>query len=212
MIHSQILNDNQAEIVQNLGFLTEFDFYLAGGTALALQLGHRTSIDFDFYSPQKLDTDKIKKEFIKHFPREKIGDKQPEDTFWLTIKGINLSIFYYPYKLIRGLINCPPIKLASLEDLAAMKIAAVIQRARQRDFFDLFYLIKNIGLKKVIGSCLQKYPWYQENNKIIFKALIYFDEANEDREVNRIRVFDKDLNWEKVKEQITMEVKRYLRQ
>lgn len=211
MIYPQILNGKQAEILRNLGFLTDFGFYLAGGTALAIQLGHRTSLDFDFYSQEKLDTDKLRREFVRHFPDEKIPQEQPEDTFWLTISGINLSIFYYPYKLVKKLADYPPVKLASLEDIAAMKIAAVIQRARQRDFFDLYYLLKKLSLARVIEATYEKYPWYQENNQIIFKALTYFEEADEDTEIRRIAIFDKNLSWKKVKETIKKEVENYLR-
>lgn len=103
-----------------------------------------------------------------------------------------------------------PIKLAYYEDIAAMKIVAIIQRAKQRDFFDLYYLIKKMGLTKIISATYKKYPWYEENNQIILKALTFFEEADQDEEIKRITILDKALNWERVKKEITIEVKRFM--
>jgi len=207
--HLEILSGNQKKVVRNLSFLKTSSYYLGGGTALALQLGHRTSLDFDFYSPYRLENKDLEKLFKAHFPKIILPKVQPEDTFQMRIFKINLSFFYYPYKLVGQLVDFPAFKLASLEDIAAMKVAAVVQRAKQRDFIDLFYLIKKIGLKKVIKATYEKYPWYEENNQIIFKALTYFEEADRDEEIQRIDIIDKTLSWTRVKETLLIEVKKY---
>lgn len=186
-------------------------FYLAGGTALALQLNHRTSLDFDFYSQEKLATKNLISDFKKSFPKIPLEEKQPEDTFQTAINGVSFSVFYYPYGLIGELIDFPPIKLASLKDIAAMKIAAIVQRAKQRDFIDLYFLIEQLGLTVILDAVYKKYPWYEENNQIVFKALIYFDEADLDKEINQVMIFDKNLHWRKVKEKILAEVNNYLK-
>ena len=210
MFYPEILSLKQKKILAGLTFLKGFPFYLAGGTALALQLGHRTSLDFDFYSREKFDNQQVTQAFKKQFLNIFLAKEQLENTWQGKVLGINISVFYYPYKLIGSLIDFTPVKLASYEDIAAMKIVAIIQRAKQRDFFDLYYLIKKIGLTKIIAATYKKYPWYEENNQIIFKALTFFEEANQDEEINRVAVFDKTLNWEKVKKEITIEVKRFL--
>lgn len=210
MFYPEILSAKQKKVLAGLTCLKGYPFYLAGGTALAIQLGHRSSLDFDFYSPEKFDNKQISKAFKKQFINILLPNKQSENTWQGKIMGVNISVFYYPYKLIRPLIDFTPIKLASYEDVAPMKIVAIIQRAKQRDFFDLYYLIKKIGLTKIIASTYEKYPWYEENNQIVFHALTFFEEADMDEEIKKIAIFDKELNWERVKKEITIEVKRLI--
>ena len=88
-----------------------------------------------------------------------------------------------------------------------MKVAAIIQRGKQRDFVDIYYLIEKLGMARVIEVSFKKYPWYQENSQIIFKTLTYFDEADADTEVSRISLLDKNLSWEQVKQKIATAVK-----
>ncbi|MCL5675969.1 MAG: nucleotidyl transferase AbiEii/AbiGii toxin family protein [Patescibacteria group bacterium] len=210
VFYPKILRPKQKKVLAGLTFLNGFPFYLAGGTALALQLGHRTSLDFDFYSPEKFKNQQVARAFKKQFLNIFLGKEQLENTWQGKVLGTNISVFYYPYKLIGPLIDFSPVKLASYEDIAAMKIVAIIQRAKQRDFFDLYYLIKKIGLTKIITATYKKYPWYEENDQIIFKALTFFEEADQDEEIKRIAIFDKALNWEKVKKEITIQVKRFM--
>ena len=136
--YPQILNEKQHKILAKLGFLLDFSCYLGGGTALALQLGHRTSLDFDFYTSRKFDNLRLLQQFRDAFDAVEIGENLPADTLQLNVSGINVSVFYYPYKLIDKLIEFPPIKMASLTDIAAMKVAAVVQRAKQRDLLTHF--------------------------------------------------------------------------
>ncbi len=200
----QILNKNQESLIKDISFLKFPPYYLSGGTALALQLGHRTSLDFDFDSKEKFDSKNL---FVE---AETIS--RTEDTIQVVVNGISLSIFYYPYKLIDNLVKFEGIQLAGLCDIAAMKVVAVIQRAKQRDFVDLYYLIKSLGLKKIIDSVYQKYPWYTDNSMIIFRSLIYFEEADSDSEAGRIIIFNSKVTWELVKFEIKTEVDKYLAQ
>jgi predicted nucleotidyltransferase component of viral defense system len=201
-LYPQILNEKQKDLIKDIGFLNFPPYYLSGGTALALQLGHRTSLDFDFDSNEKFDSQQL---FVD---AETVS--RTENTLQVVINEISVSIFYYPYKLIDNLVNFESIQLAGLCDIAAMKVVAIIQRARQRDFVDIYYLIKSLGLRKVIDSVYQKYPWYLDNEMIIFKSLIYFEEADNDSEAGRITIFDSKTTWEKVKLEIKIEVDKYL--
>ena len=209
MLYPQILSKNQQEVLTKLDVLGK-DYYLAGGTALALQLGHRTSLDFDLYntnhfSNEKL-TAKLKKTFSTGF---KASAGQPKDTLFAEIMGVKISVFYYPYQLINGLVEFPPIKLASIEDISAMKVTAIVQRGKQRDFIDLYYLINRIGINKILESAYKKYPWYREMDEIIFTSLTYFDDAEKDRGLRAIRVLDSKFSWEKAKAIILKEIKKY---
>ncbi len=92
-----------------------------------------------------------------------------------------------------------------------MKIAAIVQRAKQRDFLDIYYLLKKISFGKIIEATYAKYPWYEENSKIIFKSLTYFDDANQDNEVSAVKIFDKSVTWPRVKKEISKKVAEYLK-
>lgn len=203
--YSHILNPTQNKILPQLSF-TKPQFYLGGGTALALQLGHRTSVDFDFYAPNKFDNQQMTQTIGQLFPGTNTSSKQPENTLRLDVMGTEVSAFYYPYSLLNPLVDYGPIYLASLTDIAAMKTAAVVQRAKQRDFYDIYYLIKELGLEKIIGATYQKFPWYEENNIIVFTSLTYFTDADKDPEADRVQVFDTKLTWDKVKDFITSSV------
>lgn len=209
IFYPQILTNDQKKILSGLKDGNEFRFYLAGGTAAALLLGHRTSADFDFYSREKFDVKKAARFIKKRFLKTEIQVSE-ENTLIMMAGGVSVSVFYYPYKLVKPLVNYPPIRLASPVDIAAMKIAAVIQRARQRDFVDLYYLIRELTLIRIIAAAYEKFPWYEENPKMITKALMYFEEADQDKEADRIKILDKNVSWEKVKKFIVNEVRKFI--
>ncbi len=207
--YPNILRPEQHQALGKLAVSRVFDWYLAGGTALALQLGHRTSLDFDFYSNEKLEDNKFLTPLRQSLPSIKIS-RQTEDTLQGTVDGVNISVFYYPYPLVKKVVDFPPIQLASLEDIAAMKIVAIVQRAKQRDFWDMYYLTETLGVAVIMKCVYAKYPWYEENNQIVLRSLTYFDDADNDQEVDRVTIFDKNLRWTDVKENIRHEVKKYL--
>ena len=100
-----ILNWNQKRILKHVAFLERQAFYMAGGTVLALQLGHRISKDLDFYTPKHFNATILTQNFKKVFGKEIEEISQAQDTVYLTIKKTDLSFFRYPYKLIRSLVN-----------------------------------------------------------------------------------------------------------
>ena len=128
-------------------------------------------------------------------------------TLFLTINKVDFSLFYYPYKLIGKTERYKGIEIASIEDVAAMKVGALVQRGKRRDFIDLFYLLQKFSLKEILKFTLKKFPGYQE--MLVLRALIYFEDA-EDEDLQRgIRIFDKNFSWKKAKERIFDEVRKY---
>lgn len=208
-LHREILNQEQERILDQLEFISATSLYLGGGTALALQVGHRTSVDFDFYISKQFDVVKMKRMFMNGLPGARLLGESSDGTLRVAVENTEVSVFYYPYPLIDRLVNFPPVKLASLKDIAAAKVAAVVQRARQRDFVDIYYLAKELGFTEVVKSAYKKFPWYEENSGIVIKSLGYFEEADRDAEANRVKVFDKSITWQVVKSQITQELKKF---
>lgn len=177
--------------------------YLAGGTATAIHFGHRHSYDLDFFT-QKTFEEKTILQLL-----DSIGDFKLEETGWKTIigalAGIKFSLFYYKYLLInpaKKLLN--NLHLASLEDLAAMKIAAIADRGTKRDFIDLYFLSRFYPLVKFLEFYDQKYQNLATNKPHILRSLVYFADAEADPMPEMI----KPVGWEEVKKFFEEEVKK----
>lgn len=156
------------------------DFYLAGGTGLALQLGHRDSIDFDFFSDQDIDTKElflfIKDIFAGH---QIIKTQEEKNTLTVFIDdNIKLSFFTYQYKLIDHLINEPYLKIASILDIACMKLSAITSRATNKDYIDLYFICREIKLKNILNILNKKLPELDPN--LVLKSLVYFKDINKE--------------------------------
>ena len=194
-----------------LGLLGRQDFfkkvYLAGGTALALQIGHRLSFDLDFYISEKFNEKKLLGQL------KKIGDFQEQVIDWQTIlgefPGVKFSIFYYQYPLIELPKEFLKIKIAGLKDIGAMKIGAVSGRGTKRDFIDLYFLAKkHFSLKQMLKFYDKKYKNLSNLYSHILKSLVYFNDAEQEE----IPQMLKQCDWEKVKKYFLIEVPRVLDQ
>lgn len=168
--------------------------YLAGGTACALQLGHRVSLDLDFFTEKEFDTEIILRQL-----EELLGFKLDETAKW-TILGsfpkVKFSYFYYRYPLVKKPLQFSQINLASLEDIAAMKIDAICSRGTKRDFIDLYFLAKKFSLQKMFKFYDEKYGKLSNNIAHIVRSLDYFADADLQESPKMI----KKVPWEEVKE------------
>jgi len=184
------------------------DFYLAGGTALALRYHHRTSEDLDFFTQNtKLSLLSLRDKLFL-FSQEK-GFKldvhlAKEDTLILKIENLLCSFFHYPYKLLEEPERIMKIKVAGDKDIACMKAIAISQRGSKKDFFDLYFLMNKHGwnISKIIDFCKAKY----ENvfpEEIFIKALVYFEDAEKEYYP------EIESSWEKVKRFFIESVKSY---
>jgi len=201
-MHLKILDPKRKKLLSKLGFLNKQGFYMAGGTALALQIGHRTSLDFDFYTEEKFDPKKLREKFDKKF--KKVQEIYiAEDILGLDADGIKMSFFRYSYRLIRSYVQMEDICLASKEDIAAMKILAISQRGKRRDFIDMYFLIKEFGLREIIEFTKEKYPMF--NIYVGLQGLLYFKDADEDSEKQRFKMLQK-ADWREIKKYIIREV------
>jgi len=167
--------------------------YLAGGTALALRLGHRQSVDLDFFTPDKFD------EQIILAGLQKTGQYKAQQTAWRTVKGhlfgVSFSLFYYSYPILAKDDNFLGIKIASLKDIAAMKINAIEDRGSKRDFIDLYFLSQNFSFEEMLKFYNQKYQCLKDHRYNILKSLNYFEDAESEDSPQMI----KPVDWEKVK-------------
>ncbi|MCK4357774.1 MAG: nucleotidyl transferase AbiEii/AbiGii toxin family protein [Candidatus Cloacimonetes bacterium] len=177
--------------------------YLAGGTACALQLGHRISVDLDFFTQKEFDS----KELINSL--KKIGNFTLEQQSWGTVLGtfedIRFSIFVYDYPILFPYKVIFNINILDLMDISAMKIDAISTRGIKRDFIDLYFMCKEgILLKDALSFYDQKYGELSSNIVHILKSLVYFIDA----EVSEMPKMLKELQWQKVKRFFETEVRK----
>lgn len=179
-----------------LGELTKITginkFYLAGGTALAIQIEHRVSVDLDFFTPEEFDRDLLNDELAKT-GKFKL-DRLAENTLLGILSETKISFFTYRYSLIDNEVAWGGIRLAGLKDIAAMKIDAIGGRGIKRDFIDLYFLCQTFSLSDCFDFYVLKYPNRQDNILHIIKSLSYFEDAEKSSEPNMIVAID----WGKV--------------
>lgn len=152
-------------------------FYLAGGTGLALQLAHRDSIDFDFFTAKDFNSEDLLREVkdvFAGYPIEIIqaGNK----TLNLIIAGdIKVSFFCIKERSLNPFLDFDYLNVADIVDIACMKMAALL-RAEFKDYVDLYYIFKRMDLPEVINKCKKKYKGFDE--AVYLKALVSFDDIN----------------------------------
>ena len=149
---------------------------LVGGTALALQLGHRRSVDLDFFGtvPQTPDE-----------PQDLLREnhdvtivKESKNIHIYLIDGVKVDIVNYKYDWIDTPVEEDGIRLADVKDIAAMKVAAIIGQGTKKDFIDMNRLLQIFSLKEILDMYMQKYP--DGSLFIAIKSLSYFEDAESD--------------------------------
>ena len=205
--YPDILDINQKNVLKRLGFLKKYGFYLAGGTALSLQIGHRTSVDLDFFSPEHFDSNllftDLENEFGEHL--KKIGEEK--DTLFVKIFDVDTSFFWYKYGPIENLVQFEGISLISIKDAAAMKLLAITGRPVIRDYIDIYYLLKSFNLAEMFSFANKKYPNF--NDYLALRALTYFEDITEAEGKRPIKVVDQNFTWDIAKNYILNEVKKH---
>ncbi|MCK9351228.1 MAG: nucleotidyl transferase AbiEii/AbiGii toxin family protein [Candidatus Paceibacterota bacterium] len=203
-MHYEILDEQRRNILPLLAPLKN-DFYLAGGTALALQLGHRDSVDFDFFSEKPLDTQKLFETLRGMFAGHELVKIQEEmDTLSVVVdERIKLSFFSYSYPMLSDLINEEYFRLADIKDIACMKLSAVTGRASNKDYIDLYYILQTLPLSHLLILAGQKFDSLDTN--LILKSLIYFEDVNYEPILFKE---GKEVSFEVVKTFLENEVKK----
>lgn len=204
--HYQTLPNNTKKALDFLSqerWLGESLWYLAGGTALALQVGNRKSFDLDFFTEEKdFDEKKLIANFLNN--QNWNTDVEEKNSIYGELFGAKVSFIAYPFFIHKqkflqhGLMN-----VLNKTDIAVMKITAISQRGKKRDFFDLYWCAKNIEpLEDIIKRLPLQYPSVAHDYHHILKSLIYFEDAESDPEPI---IFFK-TNWKEVKDFFKKEI------
>lgn len=176
------------------------EFVLVGGTALSLQIGHRTSIDLDLFSNSLFSADDLYEDLSADFSMATPFVKD-RSTLITEIRGIKTDFIRFKYSFQKPIIEVDDIRLLDIEDIAPMKLDAIAGRGKKKDFFDLYFLLERYSLPEML-------TWYTamfQHTTVfhVWKSLTYFEDAESDGDP---LVFNKTVTWGSVKERIKEEV------
>ena len=176
------------------------DFYLAGGTALAIHLGHRMSIDLDFFTRGNFSIADLKKKLSSI--GELVVNGEEDGTLNAALDGVKISFLRYDYDQLYPFVAFQNVNLADERDIAAMKIDAASSRGSKKDFIDLYFLLGKYSLKDLIAFFEKKFSAIKYNKMHILKSLVFFDDAQDEP----MPIMLASCDWENVKEKISREV------
>jgi hypothetical protein len=194
--HREVLSVSQEKALHQLGLvMTRHGFYLGGGTAVALHLGHRRSVDLDWFAQELIDPLQLAQE-IRRAGIRLSTSRIERGTLHGYVLRVRVSFLEYLYPLLRSARNWKDhrCEVASLDDLACMKLAAIAQRGSKKDFVDIYALgLKHKPLVDMIALYQEKYS--VRDTAHLFYSLTYFDDAN----TERIPTMLWDSDWREVK-------------
>lgn len=194
MWHREVINPRVERALRDLHQLGLLDrCYLAGGTGLALHLGHRRSQDLDFFSGDAVEPDAM-------IPRMQtlLGFalmSKAEGTLHATVGGIKVSFLSYAYPLLFPLEKFLDVPVADPRDIACMKLSAIAGRGTRRDFVDLYVIGQQYGLDQLLRWFQEKYARVNYSMVHLLKSLTYFEEAERDPMPDMLM----PLAWEEIK-------------
>ncbi len=180
---------------------------LAGGTGLALQLGHRISEDLDFFTNARFQTEWI----ISAVRDLKFSFKlitEEEGSLTLNIHGIKTSFFQYKYPFVDRTVLIEGVPVASILDIASMKIIAISQRGTKRDFVDLYFILQKVPFHKIAKHIVKRFGTERINPVHIGKSLIYF--ADPDSESEPIYTKNNETDWAVIKRFFQTHIKQFV--
>ena len=174
---------------------------LVGGTSLALQYGHRSSLDLDLFGQIECTSETLMRTFKQWGKVEKLSPGEKIKCF--LINNVKIDIVDYDYPWIDGVVKEDGLRLASPIDIAAMKIYAIENRGSRKDFIDMYFLLKHFSLSEILQFYKRKYPEHSEF--VALRSLTYFEDA----ETYGIPPMFAEMNWEELKRSIIKAVNDY---
>jgi predicted nucleotidyltransferase component of viral defense system len=176
------------------------NFLLVGGTALSLQIGHRTSTDIDLFTNIRFDVESLLTLLQQDY---KITVRnQMRHALLADINAVKTDFVFQPSNLIEEPTVIEKVKMASMLEIAAMKIGAITARGRKRDFVDLYCLLNHFTLNEILNAFLKKYR--DATLELAIRSLFYFEDAESDFEPKCFF----DYSWDKVKKKIKNEASK----
>ena len=200
-MHSEILTNEQNELLPLIKSFSK-DYYLVGGTAIALHLGHRRSIDFDLFTTRDIKRKSIRNLIDKSGFAVSNLLYEAFDQMHIVINSVKITFFNFPYKIDHPIVFNGIIKIPTLLDLAAMKTYALGGRAKWKDYVDLYYILKNHhDLKELSARAMEIFGTYF-NEKLFREQLCFFDDIDYSE---KVEYMGDEINDEEIRK-VLMEI------
>jgi len=204
MLHYETVDTKTLELLKDLLSLDLFsDLRLAGGTSLALQIGHLKSIDHGLFGNINVDVLEINKALSQIGSITQLKDSKNIHIY--LINGLKVDIVNYTYPWLQDLMQEDDVRLAKCEDIAAMKLSAITGRGTKKDFIDLYFLLKQWTLSQMLQFYLSKF--HDGSLFMVMKSLVYFEDAETDKMPDMLI----PVNWKEVKKAIMAAHKDYIK-
>lgn len=201
MLQTRTVEPRTLELLKQLMSLPALEsFYLVGGTALALQIGHRQSIDLDLFTTQTFDNSILLDTLSAHFNLN--VEREEPNMFITTIEEVKVDFVKMGYPVLFPPLITEGVRMLDIQDIAPMKLKAIAQRGSKKDFFDVFFLLQQMPLSEMVSLFQKKFKMHEVFH--IIKSLTYFEDAENSADPV---VFDKSITWLKVKDSILTAVK-----
>jgi len=203
MLYENILDRSTYRLLEeycSLPFLNSFS--LAGGTALALRLGHRLSYDLDLFSTRKFQVDELDRELDSYFGLDYIKRGSLTNALFSTIRNIKTDFVYDYGKRLEAIQEVNSIRLYSIEENIAMKLNAICGRGRKRDFYDLYFILNRFTISEISNFFINKFG--EEKLMILYKSITYFEDAENDEEPV---LLNEKISWNTIKKTIIKKMK-----
>lgn len=196
--HWEAVTPEARDLLAILGQLPPLrSFYLAGGTALALRLGHRISQDLDLFANIETLDDDLRRSMVEELRKGHTVDPLQDSVLGLVLKvnGQPVSFFSYGYSLLAPTDLVSGIQVAGILDIGLMKLDAIAGRGTRKDFYDLYFIASHISLSELFARSSDKYPQSRGFGMRVLTALVDFDIADQQDEPTMLR----PVEWEQVK-------------
>jgi len=202
MLYKQTVAPKTLELLNQLMHDTAFDrFLLVGGTSLSLQLGHRISIDLDLFCNETFDEQKLA-EYLRTKYRFEL-DFIDNETVKGEIAGVKIDCIAHKYPWLTSPTEIDGIRLAQFEDLAAMKLNAIVGNGtRIKDYIDIAFISTKMSLNQMLSAYQTKYT---SNGMMVLKAIAYFDDINFDEPITMLDTTKFD--WKKIRKHLLLMIK-----
>ncbi|MEP6948377.1 MAG: nucleotidyl transferase AbiEii/AbiGii toxin family protein [Ginsengibacter sp.] len=206
MLQKTAIEPGTLELLRKICILNPLNgFALGGGTNLALRMGHRLSVDLDFFTNLEFSNALVFQSIIREFPDAKLLFEQNQ-TMMFSINGIKVDFILYPFKWNQSFDLTEKLRLISVIDIIPMKLQALSNRFSKKDFWDIAFLLNDFPLVKMVEIFMAKFP--QVDQGFIIHSLTAFDEA--EREPNPVCILPK--TWMEIKLQLEKAVIDYTNQ
>lgn len=203
MLHTTTIEHHTLVLLRKLQQIPEFkQLRLVGGTALALQIGHRKSIDLDFFGLINLSGQEIVDVLNNYEIKDVMLNNESKNFHVFNIENVKVDIVNYPYEWLGDNLIIDDIIMASKSDIAAMKLEAITNRGTKKDFIDIYFLLKYFTIHQLLDLYIDKFPKGSVYN--VVRSLTYFKDAEDQVSPHMII----KVSWDEIKNKIQDEIRK----